>query len=1013
MSTDKFREYLKRATADLRDARARIRELEDQAREPVAVIGMACRYPGGVTNPEQLWRLVAEGRDAIGEFPEDRGWRSGELYDPDPGHPGTSYTRHGGFLAGAADFDPGFFGMSPREALATDPQQRLLLETAWESLESAGIDAASLRESRTGVYTGVIAQRYPPGMRDAPGELEGYLLTGTTASVASGRIAYALGLEGPALSIDTACSSSLVAVDLACRALRQGSCELALAGGATVMASPDIFLEFSRQRGLAPDGRCKSFAAEADGTGLAEGAGMLVLERLSAAQRHGHPVLAVVRGSAVNSDGASNGITAPNGPSQQRVIRRALAEAGLSTSDVDLVEAHGTGTKLGDPIEAEALLATYGQREPADPLWLGSVKSNIGHAQAAAGVAGLIKVVLAMHHATLPPTLHAGTPSEHIDWTSGAVRLLTSARPWPARERPRRAAVSSFGISGTNAHIVVEEGPAAPAPARADRTVPWIISAKTEAALREQAARLHEFATGQREFGAAEIGTALLTGRTRLERGAVVLGSDESDLVTGLKLLANGEPAATVLTGSAVPVPGRVAFLCSGQGAQWAGMGRELRERSPEFAEALDRVFEELDPFLDVPLADVMFAGDAARLDRTEYTQPALFALETALAAALAAHGVRPGYLLGHSVGELTAVHLAGVLSLPDACRLVTARAALMQRLPPGGVMAAIDATEAELAEDLRAHHGVHLAAVNSPGSVVLSGDEDVLVVAARWRSLGRRTTRLKVSHAFHSALLDPMLDELRAVAATLDFHPPQIPLVSNLTGRLATAGQLADPGYWAEQARRTVRYHDGVVTLRDQGVRTFVELGPHPALGPATAETLRGEDSAVVATLRRDRGGFQELQAALAALHLRGHHVDWRNRPGRHVPLPTYPFRHERYWFHVASGAQDPPDESTAQQPAAADDFATMPAPERVAALATLIRGHAAAVLGLPAADELSVSASLLDLGFTSFSCIELGNRLHGATGVSVPPAAVYDHPTIDAIAGYLSDILVTAGSS
>jgi len=1013
VSTDKFRDYLKRATSDLRDARARIRELEDQAGEPVAVIGMACRYPGDVTSPEQLWRFVAEGRDAISEFPEDRGWRSGDLYDPDPDHPGTSYTRHGGFLSGAADFDPGFFGMSPREALATDPQQRLLLETAWESLEDAGIDAASLRESRTGVYTGVIAQRYPPGMRDAAGELEGYLLTGTTASIASGRIAYALGLEGPALSIDTACSSSLVAVDLACRALRQGSCELALAGGATVMASPDIFLEFSRQRGLAPDGRCKSFAAGADGTGLAEGAGMLVLERLSAAQRHGHPVLAVVRGSAVNSDGASNGITAPNGPSQQRVIRGALAEAGLSTSDVDLVEAHGTGTKLGDPIEAEALLATYGQREPEDPLWLGSVKSNIGHAQAAAGVAGLIKVILAMKHATLPPTLHAGTPSEHIDWTSGAVRLLTSARPWPERECPRRAAVSSFGISGTNAHIVVEDVPAAPAPACEDRSVPWIISAKTEAALREQAARLHEFATGQREFGAAEIGAALLTGRTGLDRGAVVLGSNEGDLVTGLKLLANGEPAANVLTGSAVPDPGRLAFLCSGQGAQWPGMGRELHERSPEFATALDRVCEELDPFLDAPLKEVMFAEDGARLDRTEYTQPALFALETALAAALSAHGVRPGYLLGHSVGELTAAHLAGVLSLPDACRLVTARAALMQRLSPGGAMAAIDATEDELAEDLREHRGVHLAAVNSPGSVVLSGDEEVLVVAARWRSLGRRTTRLKVSHAFHSALLDPMLDELRAVAATLDFHPPEIPLVSNLTGRLATAGQLADPGYWAEQARRTVRYRDGVGTLRDQGVRTYVELGPHPALGPATAETLRGEDAVVVATLRRDRGGPQELQAALAAVHLRGHHVDWRSRPGRHVPLPTYPFQHERYWFHVAAGARDVPDETVARHPAEADDFATMPAPDRVAALAGLVRGHAAAVLGLPSADELSVSASLLDLGFTSFSCIELGNRLHGATGVSVPPAAVYDHPTIDAIAEYLSEILVTAGSS
>ncbi|GCB53260.1 beta-ketoacyl synthase N-terminal-like domain-containing protein [Streptomyces sp. NL15-2K] len=915
----KLRTYLERATTDLRRARGRLREFEEERHAPIAVVGMACRFPGGADTPDALWQLVVEGRDAIADFPADRGWATSSLYHPDPDHPGTTYTRRGGFLYDAADFDAGFFGLSPREARATDPQQRLLLETSWEALEDAGIDPHGLRGTATGVYTGVIAQRYPPGLRTAPDELRGHLLTGTTPSVASGRVAYHLGLEGPVLSLDTACSSSLAAMHLACRALRWGECSLALAGGATVMATPDIFVEFSRQRGLAPDGRCKSFGAAADGTGFAEGAGMLVLERLSDARANRHPVLAVIRGSAVNSDGASNGLTAPSGPAQERVVRQALADARLTVADVDAVEAHGTGTVLGDPIEAQALLATYGRRGPGDPLWLGSVKSNIGHAQAAAGVAGVIKTVQALRHGLLARSLHSGEPSPHVDWSSGAVSLLTEARDWPARDRPRRAAVSSFGISGTNAHVILEQAPpdteaqagdTGPREREATATVPWVISARTPQALRAQARRLHTYVTS-RDVPPAEVGRALASGRARLEHRAVVLGRAD-DLAAGLDRFARGEPTANVVTGSVAAAPGPIAFLFSGQGAQWPGMGRELAAGHPGFAEALDEECALLDPYLDRPLRDVMIGADARLLEETGYTQPALYALETALAGTLLAAGVTPGYLIGHSVGELAALRIAGVLCPEDAARLVAARGRLMQALPPGGRMVAVQATEDEVLPDLAEHGRVSIAAVNSPTSVVLSGDGGVVRIAERWAARGRRTTRLRVTRAFHSAFLDPMLDELRSVAAELEFREPRIPVVSGVTGRVTSLDRLRSPDYWADQARRTVRYADGVRTLRDRGVTAFVEVGPHPVLTAPTTETLGDAPGSplVVPVLRRDRGGPSDVLTALARLHVHGHGTGWpgRGAPTRHVALPTYPFQRERYWFHEAEDRPDAP---------------------------------------------------------------------------------------------------------
>ena len=899
MSTDRtdLVGALRKSLKETERLRRKNQELVDQVSEPLAIVGMSCRFPGGVGSPEDLWDLVASGRDAVTTFPTDRGWDLDRLYDPDPDHPGTAYTREGGFVDGAVDFDADFFGISPREAVVMDPQHRLLLEGAWEALEDAGIEPGSLRGSDTGVFCGTMYSDYQfvAGQSDRRAEIEGYLMIASAASVASGRISYTFGFEGPAVTVDTACSASLVAIAQACTSLRSRECSLALAGGVTVLSRPNIFVEFSRQRGISPDGRCKAYGASADGVGWGEGTGLLLLERLSDARRNGRRILGLIRGAAVNQDGASNGLTAPNGPSQERVIRSALANAGLRPSDVDAVEGHGTGTQLGDPIEAEALLATYGRGRTGDPLWLGSVKSNIGHTQAAAGVAGVIKMLMAMRHGVVPPTLHADEPSPHVDWSTGAVQLATEAREWPATDRPRRAGVSSFGISGTNSHLILEEAPAADAvvaeaPARPAGAVPVVLSARTGAALRAQAERLRAQLLARPDESVADVAFSSVSGRALLERRAVVVAADREELLAGLAGVADGEPE----------VRGRTAFLFTGQGSQRAGMGLELAAALPAYDRALDEVCAELDPLVGRPVRAVL--ADAALLDSTEFAQVALFAVEVALFRLVGSLGLRADYLIGHSVGEIAAAHVAGVLSLADAGRLVVARGRLMAALPAGGAMVAVQADEVEIAASLVGYeYRLEIAAVNGPRAVVVSGDADAVDEwLPQWQ--GRKTSRLRVSHAFHSPRMEPMLAEFRRVAEGLQFAPPRIPVVSNVTGRPVSA-ELTDPAYWVRHVRQAVRFHDGVRTLHELGVRRFLELGPDAVLTAAARHCLDDDTEVVLApALRAKHSEPAALAAFLGRAHAAGMPVDWpafhAGTGARTVSLPTYPFQRERFWL-------------------------------------------------------------------------------------------------------------------
>ncbi|MEU6126214.1 acyltransferase domain-containing protein, partial [Streptomyces sp. NPDC047123] len=915
-SEEQLVEYLRRVTTELHDTRRRLAQEEERRQEPVALVGMACRFPGGVASPEDLWDLVAAGKDAIEDFPADRGWDLAGLYHPDPAHYGTSYVRHGGFVDDAGSFDADFFGISPREALAMDPQQRLMLETSWELFERSCIDPVSLKGSRTGVYAGVSSEDYMSQLPRIPEGFEGHATTGSLTSVISGRVAYHYGLEGPAVTVDTACSASLVAIHLAAQSLRQRECDLALAGGVLVLSSPLMFTEFCRQRGLAPDGRCKPFAAAADGTGFSEGIGLLLLERLSDARRNGHKILAVIRGSAVNQDGASNGLTAPNDAAQEQVIRAALDNARLTPAEVDTVEAHGTGTRLGDPIEAGALLATYGQHRER-PLLLGSLKSNIGHTHATAGVAGVIKTVMAIRNGVVPATLHVEELSPHVDWDAGAVEVVTEPTEWPETGRPRRAGVSAFGISGTNAHLILEQAPeeaaeADPADDRHERqehapgaVVPWLISARTDEALREQARRLADFVAGDPEALPTEVGWSLATTRSVFERRAVVVGPDRDALTDGLEALASGATAPGVVSGVAGDVGAGPVLVFPGQGSQWVGMGAQLLDESAVFAARIEECERALSSYVDWSLCEVL-RGDGAELSRVEVVQPVLWAVMVSLAAVWADYGVTPAAVVGHSQGEMAAACVAGALSLEDAARIVAVRSDALRRLMGRGDMASVGAGAEVAAELIGDRPGVCVAAVNGPSSTVVSGPpEHVAAVVAQAQERGLRARVIDVGYASHGPQIDELHDLLTERLADIRPVETDVAFYSTVTAERLRDTAALDTEYWVTNLRQPVRFADTIDALLADGYRLFIEASAHPVLNLGMEETIERADVSVsvVPTLRRDHGDAAQLARSAAQAFVAGADVDWRcwfpaEPTPRTVDLPTYAFQRRRYWL-------------------------------------------------------------------------------------------------------------------
>ncbi|MFZ4162714.1 type I polyketide synthase [Streptomyces griseoincarnatus] len=1030
---------VQRALRTLLEERDRLRQENEAMKagrgEPVAVVAMACRYPGGVSSPEDLWGVVRGGLDVVDDFPQDRGWR--DVYDPDPGTAGHSHTRQGGFLSDVAGFDAEFFGISPREALAVDPHHRLLLETSWEVFERAGIVPAEVRGSDVGVFSGVSSSEYGWRFLDnSPEELEGYLLYGSALSVASGRVAYQLGLTGPAVSVDTACSSSLVALHMAVQSLRSGECSLALAGGASVISTPAMFVEFSRLGALSAGGRCKAFADGADGTGWAEGVGVLLLERLSDARRNGHPVLAVVRGSAVNQDGASNGLTAPNGRAQEAVIRKALASAGVAPCEVDLVEAHGTGTVLGDPIEAGAVLAAYGQGRAEDrPLWLGSLKSNLGHAMAAAGVGGVIKTVMALRHGHLPKTLHVDAPTSHVDWSSGDVELLVEGREWTRADAPRRAGVSSFGVSGTNAHVVLEEPPPeeradeeradADGPGAGVRggLVPWVVSGRSAEALRAQAGRLRDVAAGT-DLDLAGAGWSLVSGRTAFEHRAVVLGRDQDELLNGLTALGDGAESTAVVSGVTAAGTGPVAFVFPGQGSQWAGMGRQLYDAFPVFAESLDACADALAEWVDWSLLDVVRGtAGAPGLDRVDVVQPALFSVMVSMAALWRSWGVEPAAVVGHSQGEIAAAYVSGALSLRDATRVVALRSKALVDLNGHGGMASVAESADVVEQRLAPWEGrISVAVVNGPRSVVVSGEPDALdEFVEKMKADGAQARRISVDYASHSHHVARVRDQVTAALSGVSPSTSKLPFYSTLYGEKTDTARL-DAGYWYDNLREKVVFETSVRRLAEDGFRVFVEMSPHPVLTVPVQETVEdAADALVLSSTRRDRDEVETVLGSLAQFHVHGGSVDWSAlfTTRRRVDLPTYAFQRRRYWLnpaHTAPTAQLPATE----QPPAADDT-RVPLSERIAGLGeedarALVLDHVlervAVVLGRSADQVVDPDEEVLKIGFDSMLSAELSKRLTASTGLRLRANMVLRHPTPRLIAEHVTTSLAGRGT-
>jgi acyl transferase domain-containing protein len=890
----------------------------NQPNEPIAILGMGCRFPGGVESPDDLWQLLCAERDAVSEFPTDRGWNLDALFGPDPDAPGATYVRAGSFVDNVGDFDAAFFGINPREAQAMDPQQRLLLEANWEALERAGINPISLHGSDTGVFIGMAAQEYGPrGYNETEG-FAGYLATGIPTCIASGRVAYTLGLHGQAVTVDTGCSSSLVSVHLAMRSLRSGECDLAVAGGVTVVCSPSVYIGLGRQGALSADGRSKPFAAAADGFGAAEGAGVLVLATLSRARTAGYPVLALIRGSALGQDGATDVLSAPNGPAQQRVIRQALADAGLSAGDVDLVEAHGTGTRIGDPIEAEALQATYGKAHSvAHPLLIGSVKSNIGHTQYAAGAAAVIKIVQSMRNGIVPATLHLDSPTPQVDWSSGTIEVVGSACPWPDQpDRPRRAGVSSFGLSGTNAHVILEQAPPESAAATVRNrppVTPWVLSAKSASALAEQAARLRRFVEQHSELDPHDVAYSLVTTRASFDHRAVAVGAERDELLSGLAAISSGTPAPNVVTGRATATGGNV-FVFPGQGSLWTGMAVELLDTATAFADQMrlcDAAFAE---FVDWSLLEIVRAGvSSPSLDRVDVVQPVLFAVMVSLAAQWRALGVHPDAVLGHSQGEVAAAYVAGALSLRDAAMVVTLRTRAISAIAGTGGMVSISRPAERVHALIKPWaQSVSIAAHNGPSSTVVTGDaaslDQLMVVCDRDEV---PVTRIPVDYASHSAHVEALRETLRESLCGLQPRTGDIEFISAVTGA-GLDTEILDGDYWFANLRQPVLFEQAVRWSCERGYRTFVESSPHPVLIAGIQESLEdyGDDHSVVGTLRRNEGGMRRFLLSAAKAHVHGKSPNWEsmfNDTGaRRIELPTYAFQRKRYWMDPEPGFVD-----------------------------------------------------------------------------------------------------------
>ncbi|WP_086162540.1 type I polyketide synthase [Mycobacterium tuberculosis] len=992
--------------------------------EPVAVIGVGCRFPGDIDGPERLWDFLTEKKCAITAYP-DRGFTNA----------GT-FAESGGFLKDVAGFDNRFFDIPPDEALRMDPQQRLLLEVSWEALEHAGIIPESLRLSRTGVFVGVSSTDYVR-LVSASAQQKSTIWdnTGGSSSIIANRISYFLDIQGPSIVIDTACSSSLVAVHLACRSLSTWDCDIALVGGTNVLISPEPWGGFREAGILSQTGCCHAFDKSADGMVRGEGCGVIVLQRLSDARLEGRRILAILTGSAVNQDGKSNGIMAPNPSAQIGVLENACKSARVDPLEIGYVEAHGTGTSLGDRIEAHALGMVFGRKRPGSgPLMIGSIKPNIGHLEGAAGIAGLIKAVLVVERGSLLPSGGFTEPNPAIPFTELGLRVVDELQEWPVvAGRPRRAGVSSFGFGGTNAHVIVEEAGSVGADTVSGRAdvggsgggvVAWVISGKTASALAAQAGRLGRYVRARPALDVVDVGYSLVSTRSVFDHRAVVVGQTRDELLAGLAGVVAGRPEAGVVCGVGKPA-GKTAFVFAGQGSQWLGMGSELYAAYPVFAEALDAVVDELDRHLRYPLRDVIWGHDQDLLNTTEFAQPALFAVEVALYRLLMSWGVRPGLVLGHSVGELAAAHVAGALCLPDAAMLVAARGRLMQALPAGGAMFAVQAREDEVAPMLG--HDVSIAAVNGPASVVISGAHDaVSAIADRLRGQGRRVHRLAVSHAFHSALMEPMIAEFTAVAAELSVGLPTIPVISNVTGQLV-ADDFASADYWARHIRAVVRFGDSVRSAHCAGASRFIEVGPGGGLTSLIEASLADAQIVSVPTLRKDRPEPVSVMTAAAQGFVSGMGLDWASvfsgyRPKR-VELPTYAFQHQKFWLAPAPSVSDP---TAAGQIGASDGGAELlassgfaarlagrSADEQLAAAIEVVCEHAAAVLGRDGAAGLDAGQAFADSGFNSLSAVELRNRLTAVTAVTLPATAIFDHPTPTELAQYLITQIDGHGSS